>query len=113
MTTPENNAETTPETTIDALDRHLASGGRVLDVRNPDEYADAHIPGATLIPLSELDQRLGDVPTDRPVHVVCQSGRRSAQAVQQLLRADIDAISVTGGTSGWSESGRPTETGDR
>ncbi|MFC5141015.1 rhodanese-like domain-containing protein [Actinomycetospora rhizophila] len=109
MTTP----DTTPETTVDELDRHLASGGRVLDVRNPDEYADAHIPGAVLIPLSELDQRLGDVPPDRPVHVVCQSGRRSAQAVQQLLRADIDAVSVTGGTSGWSESGRPTETGRR
>lgn len=83
----------------------------MLDVRNPDEYAEAHIPGATLIPLPELDQRLADVPTDRPVHVVCQSGRRSAQAAQQLIAADIDAISVTGGTSGWSESGRPTETG--
>lgn len=109
MTTPEN----TPETTIDELDRHLASGGRVLDVRNPDEYAEAHIPGATLIPLPELGERLADVPTDRPVHVVCQSGRRSAQAVQQLNEAHIDAVSVTGGTSGWSESGRPTETGDR
>lgn len=107
MAPPEN----TPETTIDDLERHLASGGRVLDVRNPDEYAEAHIPGATLIPLPELDQRLADVPTDRPVHVVCQSGRRSAQAAQQLIAADIDAISVTGGTSGWSESGRPTETG--
>lgn len=47
MTTPDR----TPETTLDELDRHLTSGGRVLDVRNPDEYADAHIPDATLIPL--------------------------------------------------------------
>ena len=111
MNTRETTPETTPETTVEELDRHLAAGGRVLDVRNPDEYADAHIPGATLIPLPELAQRLGDVPPDRPVHVVCQSGGRSAQAVQQLRRVDIDAVSVTGGTSGWSESGRPTDTG--
>ncbi len=83
----------------------------VIDVRNPDEYAEAHIPGARLIPLPELRDRLTEVPTDRQVHVVCQSGGRSAQGAELLSEAGIVAVSVTGGTKGWIDSGRPTTTG--
>ena len=83
----------------------------LIDVRNPDEYAQGHIPGARLVSLPELAQRIGEIPTDVPVHVVCQSGGRSAQAAELLETAGIDAVSVAGGTRGWITSGRPTEPG--
>lgn len=103
---------TVREISVDALAAARDTGeATVLDVRNPDEYAEGHIPGARLIPLPELGDRLAEIPTDRQVHVVCQSGGRSAQGAALLAAAGIDAVSVTGGTKGWIDSGRPTTTG--
>ena len=82
----------------------------LIDVRNPDEYAEGHIPGAHLVPLPELAHRIGEIPTGATVHVVCQSGGRSAQAAELLTQAGIDAVSVAGGTQSWITSGRATET---
>ena len=56
----------------------------ILDVRQPEEYAQGYIPKAYLIPLGELDQRLNEVPKDKYLIVVCQSGGRSAKASQKL-----------------------------
>lgn len=99
------------ETTIDDLaaardDRDIT----LIDVRNPDEFATGHIPGARLIPLPELADRLSEVPADREVHVVCQSGGRSAQATELLTEAGVDAVSVAGGTKAWITSGREIST---
>ncbi|MFR9802813.1 rhodanese-like domain-containing protein [Pseudonocardia sp. RS010] len=103
---------TVREISVDDLAAASNSGEvTVIDVRNPDEYAAGHIPGAHLIPLPELGDRLAEVPTDRLVHVVCQSGGRSAQGAELLTGAGIDAVSVDGGTQGWTASGRPTTTG--
>lgn len=103
---------TVREISVDDLAAARNSGEvTVIDVRNPDEYAAGHIPGAHLIPLPELGDRLAEVPTDRLVHVVCQSGGRSAQGAELLTEAGIDAVSVDGGTRGWTASGRPTTTG--
>ncbi len=99
------------ETSVDDLAAARDAGEvTLIDVRNPDEYAEGHIPGARLIPLPELADRLAEVRTDRPVHVVCQSGGRSAQGAELLAEAGIDAVSVSGGTKGWIASGRPTNT---
>lgn len=64
----------------------LDAGGDVfiLDVRQPEEYAQGYVPKAYLIPLGELDQRLNEVPRDKYLIVVCQSGGRSAKASQEL-----------------------------
>jgi len=65
------------------------------------------------MPLGLLPVRLQDLPRDEPVYVICQSGGRSAQAAQLLVRAGLDARSVAGGTSAWVHSGRTVEAGLR
>ncbi|MGW8429673.1 rhodanese-like domain-containing protein [Curtobacterium citreum] len=81
----------------------------VIDVREPDEYRTGHIPGATNIPLSQLGDRLGEIPTEVTVHVICQSGGRSARATEALAAAGVDAINVAGGTSAWTGAGHPVD----
>ena len=88
-----------------------ADGAAVVDVREPFEYVEGHVPGARLVPLAQLPTVVGDLPRNRPVYVICASGNRSLAAAQFLARAGIDARSVSGGTGGWARSGRPVVTG--
>jgi len=69
----------------------------VLDVREPDEWEEGHIEGATLIPLGSLQRRLAEVPTDRQVVVVCAVGGRSARATHFLRGHGIEAVNLHGG----------------
>ena len=62
----------------------------VLDVRQPEEWDEIHIPGATLIPLDQLETRLSEVPQDQPVLVYCRSGNRSEEGRDILLAAGIE-----------------------
>lgn len=80
--------------------------GYLLDVREHDEWQAGHAPGAVHIPLHELAQRAGEVPSEHPVYVVCRSGGRSAQAVQALNDAGWRAANVTGGMQAWALVGR-------
>jgi len=100
-----------PEITIDDLALSLDKGGSLVDVRNTDEYVGGHIPSAQLIPLHDLDERWGELPSSRPLYIVCKSGARSSAAVRKLRERGIDAVSVAGGTDGWTASGRDTRTG--
>ena len=87
----------------------------LLDVREPDEWAAGHAPEALHIPLGELPGRideLTDLPDDRPVHVVCRTGGRSAQATAWLNANGWDAVNVAGGMKSWHTEGRPM-VGDR
>ncbi len=78
----------------------------IIDVREPEEFAVGRIPGATLIPLGELAGRTDEVPTDKPVVMVCRSGNRSAQAVQILQKAGFTNIhNMTGGMIEWTAAG--------
>jgi len=81
----------------------------VVDVREPAEYAGGHVPGARLVPLSTVPQAVGDLPTDRPVYLVCQSGARSGQAAAFLAKQGVDAVNVDGGTGDWVAAGYPVE----
>jgi rhodanese-related sulfurtransferase len=84
----------------------------VLDVRQPEEWEELHIPGATLIPLDQLEARLSEVPTDQQVLVYCRSGNRSQEGREILLSAGIQQVtSMAGGIREWSAAGYPTETG--
>jgi rhodanese-related sulfurtransferase len=88
-------------------------GAVIVDVREPDEWAAGHIPGAILIPLGELASRLGDVPSNRPIVVVCRSGNRSAEGRDILLGAGFPAVtSLDGGMNDWANAGMPIETGN-
>ncbi|HZP54581.1 rhodanese-like domain-containing protein [Actinocrinis sp.] len=97
--------------------RELAAAHRggafVLDVRERFEYEDGHVPGARLIPMSNVPARIGELPRDRRIYVICASGNRSYTAVSWLIAAGLDAYSVRGGTSGWARSGGPLVRGPR
>jgi rhodanese-related sulfurtransferase len=101
-----------PEIDIDEAARRHNAGTPVLDVREPDEYVDGHVPGAALIPLGTVADRVGEVPADSQVLVICKSGGRSAKAVTHLRAQGIDAYNVAGGTMGWIEAGHRVVTGD-
>ncbi len=89
-----------------------AQGAFILDVRQPDEWNQVHIPGATLIPLGELSSRLKEVPTDREVVVVCRSGNRSQQGRDILRSAGYTQVtSMAGGVVQWQAQGLPVVSG--
>jgi rhodanese-related sulfurtransferase len=81
----------------------------VLDVRQPEEYRTGHIPGSKLIPLGELQQHLGELPRDREIICVCQSGSRSSSATRMLSSAGFQAVNMRGGMIGWSRAGLPVK----
>ena len=82
----------------------------VLDVRERWEYAEGHVPGAWLLPLGELEERIGEVPADRPILSICHSGQRSLAAAAFLLtRGYRDVRNVDGGTSAWIKRGYPID----
>ncbi len=78
-----------------------AAGYHTLDVRDPAETATGTIPGAIVIPLPVLRERLHEVPTDAPIHVVCAAGQRAYYAVRFLRLHGIDARLVAGGMVTW------------
>lgn len=100
-----------PAIDVAALATLHAEGVPVVDVRQPDEYAEGHVPGARLVPLADVPDRVDAFPADRPVYVVCRSGGRSASAVGFLRAAGVDAINVDGGTLAWIEAGHPVVEG--
>ena len=88
------------------------AGAFILDVRQPDEWNAVHIPGATLIPLDQLEARVNEVPKDKEVVVVCRSGNRSQQGRDILKKAGFPQVtSMSGGMNQWSAAGHPTATG--
>lgn len=99
------------EVDLDTFEEAHAAGAVVLDVRNPDEYEGGHVPGATLIPLGELEERLGEVPRADPLYVICAAGGRSLTAAKFLSAAGRRVVSVAGGTKGWISEGNPVVSG--
>ncbi len=97
------------EIPVEELGRHLESGGRLIDVRERDEYERGHVPGAELVPLATLPDRLDEVEGSGQLFVICHSGGRSASACTFLAEHDIEATNVAGGTSAWIEAGGDTE----
>lgn len=90
----------------------VQQGAFLLDVRELDEWNNTHIPNSVLIPLSELPQRLSEVPRDQEIVVVCRTGRRSAEGRDILLKAGFNKVtSLAGGLVAWSEAGYPVITG--
>ena len=97
------------ETTVDQLAAALDQGAPVIDVCEPAEFREGHVPGATNIPMGQLTARLGEIDPNRPVHVVCASGNRSSAMADVLTANGFDAMNVAGGTRAWIRSGRPIE----
>jgi molybdopterin/thiamine biosynthesis adenylyltransferase/rhodanese-related sulfurtransferase/molybdopterin converting factor small subunit len=98
--------ERVPEIDARSLARELAGSEppALLDVREPGEWAIAHLPKARLIPKGSLAERLGGLPKRRPIVVYCKSGRRSADAVRLLLDHGFANVrSLEGGIDSWAE----------
>lgn len=81
---------------------------RVLDVRQPSEWAAGHIEGAQHLTGAELVARLDEIPADRPVATICGSGYRSSVAASVLAAAGREVTNVLGGMAAWNNAGYPT-----
>ena len=99
------------EIDVDQLETALADGATVIDVREPMEFAEAHVPGSTLIPMGQLPSRLPDLDKDAPVYLICRSGHRSGVMGQLLSANQFDAVNVTGGMIAWIRAGKAYEQG--
>ncbi len=103
-----------PEIEIEEFAARHAAGVRVVDVREPDEYAGGHVPGAVSVPLATVADRAGEIGTgDGPLYLICQVGGRSRRAAEHLADAGFGVVNVDGGTGGWIASGRDIVEGDQ
>jgi rhodanese-related sulfurtransferase len=103
---------TVPE--VDATaGRSLVDGGALLlDVRQPEEWAAGHAPGAMFVPLSEVAARVDDLPRGRRIVAICRSGARSGRVTEFLAGHGFDVVNLAGGMKAWAQSGYPVETDD-
>ena len=84
----------------------------LLDVREPDEFAEVRAPDAVLLPMSVFTLRVDSLPADRPLLVICHLGGRSAAAAGYLARAGrTDVVNVAGGMDAWERAGLPVRRG--
>ncbi|MBN2003027.1 MAG: rhodanese-like domain-containing protein [Anaerolineae bacterium] len=100
-----------PDVSVDDVAALVPDGSvTVIDVREKSEFDEGHIAGATLVPLGELASRVDEIPTDRPVILVCRSGNRSGQAYRLLGEKGFTNIhNMTGGMLAWQKAGHPVE----
>jgi hydroxyacylglutathione hydrolase len=99
------------QTSVAELARQVSNGVHLIDVRNRSEWEGGHLPGATLVPLAELDARLDEIPKDREIVIHCQTGSRSSIAASVLLANGWSRVSsLTGGFSAWVAAGNKIST---
>lgn len=101
-----------PQTSVKEAQKAIEEkqDAQFIDVRTPDEFAGGHAVKAKNFPLDRLDAELAKLDKDKPVYVICQTGRRSQQGAEILQKAGFkDIYNITGGTSAWVEAGLPTE----
>jgi rhodanese-related sulfurtransferase len=96
---------------LDDVKAAIDSGIYLIDVREPGEYAEGHLPGAVNIPLRTVAQSLDMIPSDQPVLVYCASGLRAGQATGALRLMGYDNVKAfPGGWKAWSEAGEEAST---
>ena len=98
----------TPEISVQEAQKRVQGGAMLLDVREQNEYDEERIPGAQLLPLSELMARFEELPKQEIV-AQCRSGKRSAQATDFLRAQGYDVTNMEGGILRWKAEGLPTE----
>lgn len=90
----------------------LDEGAHIIDVRNPDEYANGHVAGAPLIPVNSVFARREELPKEGKLIFICSVGQRSALACEMAAAGGIPAerlYNVEGGTDAWVKAGEPLE----
>lgn len=97
------------ETDVATAAQLARAGTLLIDVREPHELAICQIPGSLHIPIREIPGRMGEIPTDRQVLILCHHGGRSARVTQFLRSAGWDNVTnVAGGIDAWSRQVDPT-----
>ena len=100
------------EISVTELEKLIAAGSLVIDVRETDEFAAGHVPTAISIPLSTVQDRVDEFRHQGTVYVICQVGGRSMRACQYLADFDINnLVNIAGGTTGWIALGNDVVTG--
>lgn len=100
----------TPEIDVGGAARARDGGAQLVDVREPAEWDEGHVPGAVHLPLPALPSRTAELDRSRPVITLCQSGRRSRDAADLLLGAGFaDVRSMAGGMVAWRTADLPVE----
>jgi len=84
----------------------LPADAVMLDVREGDEWAAGRAPTSRHLPMSQLTERIAEIPTEDPLYVVCRSGGRSARVVAYLTQQGFPAVNVDGGMQAWAATGR-------
>ena len=90
--------------TPEQLKRQITSAAVpfMLDVREPEEMADGVVPGSVNIPMDEVEQRLGEIPAEREIVVICHLGVRSMRVAQRLKALGYDRVAnLRGGVDAW------------
>lgn len=97
-------ADLTPR---EALERFRAGDLTIVDCRETDEHQAQHVPGTLLLPMSELLARIDEVPTDRPLAILCRSGNRSGQVTDYLNQQGThgEVANIVGGILAWAVDG--------
>jgi len=97
-------------TVAQAKDAVTAKDTQFIDVRTAEEYAGGHAPKAVNMPLDALEKDLSRLDKNKPVYVICQTGRRSQKGSEILQKAGFkDIYNIQGGTGAWVDAGFPTE----
>jgi phage shock protein E len=98
------------EVDVDRAYEMYQAGALLLDVRTQAEFDEQRIPRSQLIPLDELPDRLGELPRDKDIVVVCRSGNRSKEGTAVLREAGFDRVTcMNGGLRAWAAAGYPVE----
>jgi rhodanese-related sulfurtransferase len=104
-----------PTIDVEEAERRLRedpAGPILLDVREANEFEEMRVAGAVLVPTSTFMTRVGELPTDRPLMVMCHMGGRSAAVTGFLVRAGrTDVVNIAGGMDAWERAGLPVRRG--
>lgn len=101
------------EIDVEGLAQRLDDEVVLLDVREPQEYAHGHVPGAVNLPQAELASRIDEIPTGRELITICEHGARSLRAAQFLKQQGITRVtSFQGGTEAWRQAGKDVSTAE-
>jgi len=101
--------------TIDVDQAHqlFTEGVAFLDVRTEEEWQTHHIPGATFLPLDQLNAQVDNLPQDQEIVIYCRTGNRSTQAAQILLNAGFENVTnMSGGITDWISAGYEVDIGN-
>jgi rhodanese-related sulfurtransferase len=102
-----------PSITVAELRTQLPGKAQLVDVRSASEFAVGHIPGATNIPMDQIEARLDDLRSDVPLVLICQTGKRARMTGALLAPCQREITVLEGGTSGWIHAGLPVVSGTK